>query len=57
MIFEDNIEYTQSIQAYFKHIPSIFSNEVQLMFEKMEVNKALNRDLKYNDSPDKRPKI
>jgi hypothetical protein len=56
-IFEEDIEYTEALQILFQFQQSLFFNEVRLMFEKREVNKALNRDLKYNDAPDKRPKI
>ncbi len=57
MIFEDDVEYTEALQILFKFQQNLFYNEVQLMFEKRETNKALNRDLKHNDTPDRRPKI
>jgi len=57
MIFEENIEYTQAIQAYFVFANDEDLNEVKKLFEQRELNKNLYINLPINNAQDKKPKI
>ncbi len=57
MIFEENLEYTKALQAYFVFANTDDINEVKRLFEQRELNKNLSNSLPTNDTIDKKPKI